>query len=119
MALNDLKGVTVARGTWFYDGVLRRRISVVASDYDVKWALYEAEGWLEEGEEPAEPGPEGLYYYVSASGPFQTIEEAKAFAEQSWGYIRWDAPRRWLRIIGAISSALVALVLVLKTVKLG
>lgn len=52
--------------------------------------MYQAEGWAEKREKPAAPGPNGLYYYVSNSGPFSTVAEAKAWAEGAWGPISWD-----------------------------
>lgn len=90
MALDDLEGVVVASGTWFYDGAIPKRTLVTARNYDVKWATYQADGALEEGELPAEPGPDGLYYYVSGTGPFPTVADAKAWTEQAWGPVVWD-----------------------------
>jgi hypothetical protein len=90
MALDNLKGVTVASGTWLYDGVVPQCVLVLARNYDVDWSTYEAEGWLEEGQQPAEPGPDGLYYYVSGTGPFKTLAEAKTWTEESWGPVAWD-----------------------------
>jgi hypothetical protein len=91
MALDDLKGVEVATGTYLYDGMIPQRVSIIARDYDVKWSTFEADGLLEEGERPAEPDPDGLYYYVSTTGPFTTAEAAKTWAEQLWGSIVWNA----------------------------
>ena len=90
MALDDLKGVTVASGTWLYDGVIPQRVFVLARNYDVEWSTYQADGLLEDGEQPAEPGADGLYYYVSETGPFKTLAEAKAWTEGSWGPVNWD-----------------------------
>lgn len=90
MALDDLEGVVVASGTWFYDGTILNRTLVIARNYDVKWATYQADGALEEGELPAEPGADGLYYYVSGTGPFPTIADAKTWTEQAWGPVTWD-----------------------------
>ena len=90
MALNNLEGLVVASGTWFYDGTIPNRTLVIARDYDVKWATDQADGALEEGERPAEPGPDGLYYYVSGTGPFSTIADAKTWTEQAWGPVTWD-----------------------------
>jgi hypothetical protein len=91
MALNDLEGIVVAGGTWLYDGVIHKRTLVIARSYDVKWATYQADGLLEEGELPATPGADGIYYYVSGTGPFPSIAAAKAWAEQAWGPVVWDA----------------------------
>ena len=90
MALGDLEGIVVATGTWLYDGAISKRTVVTARNYDVKWATYQADGLLEEGELPSEPGPDGLHYYVSKTGPFPTIADAKAWTEQSWGPVVWD-----------------------------
>ena len=83
MALDDLKGIEVARGTYLYAGSVPQKVSVIARNYDVRWSTFEADGLLEDGERPAEPGTDGLYYYVSATGPFTSTEEAKTWAEQS------------------------------------
>ena len=57
MALDDLEGVVVASGTWLYDGAISKRTLVTARNYDMRWATYQADGLLNEGELPAEPGP--------------------------------------------------------------
>lgn len=90
MAIDDLKGVEVASGTYLYDGAVPYRVCIVARNHDVQWSIYEADGLLQPEERPADPGPDGLYYYVSGTGPFLTIADAKAWTEQSWGPIRWD-----------------------------
>jgi len=90
MAMDDLEGIIVASGTWFYDGTIPKRTLVIARNYDVKWATFQADGVLEEGELPAKPGPDGLYYYVSGTGPFPTVVEAKAWTEQAWGPVVWE-----------------------------
>ena len=90
MALDDLEGVVVASGAWLYDGAIPKRTLVIARNYDVQWSTYQADGVLEEGEMPAEPGPDGLYYYVSTTGPFPTIAEAKAWTERALGPVAWD-----------------------------
>lgn len=90
MALEDLDGVVVASGTWLYDGTIPKRTFIIVRNYDVWWSTYEADGLLEEGEVPADPGPDGLYYYVSGTGPFATVEEAKRWTDQAWGPVDWD-----------------------------
>ncbi len=90
MALDDLEGVVVASGTWLYDGAIPKRTDVIARNYDPAWAGYSADGLVEDGELGPVPGPDGLYYYVSGTGPFSTAVEAKAWTEQAWGPIRWD-----------------------------
>jgi len=100
MALDDLKGVTTATGTYRYDGTQKHRIHIIARSYDVKYATYAADGLLEDGEKPAAPGYNGLYYYVSGTGPFPTEEEAVAWAERSWGPIRWSI---WRRLLSSLS----------------
>ncbi len=90
MALEDLEGIVVASGTWLYDGAISKRTLVIARNYDVKWAAYQADGLLEEGELPAQPGPDGLYYYVSSTGPFPSVDAAKAWTERAWGPVVWD-----------------------------
>jgi hypothetical protein len=90
MALDDLKGIVVASGTWLYAGAIPKRTTVLARNYDPTWAGYSADGLLEEGEVGPVPGPDGLYYYVSGTGPFATVAEAKAWTEQAWGPVRWD-----------------------------
>lgn len=89
MSLDDLKGAEVARGAYLYGGISPKRVSVIARNYDVRWSTLEADGLLEDGEQPAVPGPDGLYYYVSATGPFKKSREAKAWAEQAGGPIKW------------------------------
>jgi len=90
MALDDLEGIVVASGTWLYAGAIAKRTFVIARNYDLKWATYQADGLLEEGELPAEPGPDGLYYYVSGTGPFLNVDAAKDWTEQAWGPVVWD-----------------------------
>ena len=90
MALDDLEGIVVASGTWLYDGAISKRTFVIARNYDVRWATYQADGLLEEGELPAELGPDGLYYYVSGTGPFPNVDAAKEWTEQAWGPVVWD-----------------------------
>lgn len=90
MALDDLKGIKVADGVYLYDGSEPQRFDIVARNYDVRWSTYEADGLLEPGEQPAEAGPNGLYYYVSATGPFRTLDEARDWAERAWGPVRWN-----------------------------
>jgi hypothetical protein len=90
MALSNMIGEIVASGTWLYDGLVPKRTYVLARDFDVQWELNNTEGWTEPGDGPAEPGPDGLYYYVSGTGPFASIAEAKAWAEEKWGPVRWD-----------------------------
>jgi len=90
MALDDLEGVVVASGTGLYDGGISKRTLVTARNYDVKWATYQADGLVEDGELPSDPGPDGLYYYVSGTGPFPTVADAKAWTEQAWSPVVWD-----------------------------
>ena len=90
MALDDLKGVVVASGTWLYDGAIPERTDVIARNYDPTWAGYSADGLVEDGELGPAAGPDGLYYYVSGTGPFFTAVDAKEWAERAWGPIRWD-----------------------------
>jgi hypothetical protein len=94
MGLSDYRGVIVASGTWLYGGVVKERTYVIARSYDAKWSMYDAEGWLEEGQPPAAAGPDWLYYYASTTGPFTTLSDAKTWAEDAWGPIRWDNPLR-------------------------
>ena len=90
MALDDFKGEPVLSGTWLYGGVKAERISILARNYDYYYAMYEEADALE-GEEPTPLGPDGRLYYVSASPPLPTIEEAKAWADsQPWGPVDWD-----------------------------
>jgi hypothetical protein len=97
--LDDYLGEPVFGGTWLYDGSVPMRIEIVAQNDDVRhgWELDELEHVVEEhGGEPWDVGlprpmgPDGVLY--SAGGPqFDTIEEAKAWADaQPWGPVTWD-----------------------------
>lgn len=90
MALNDRQGRVVAVGSWLYDSAVPKRIVVIARNYDIEYSMYQADGLLLEGELPKQPGPDGLYYYVSGSGPFRSVHEAKEWASKSWGPVDWD-----------------------------
>ena len=92
MALDDWHGEPVLSGTWFYDGQVPERITILARNYDMRHSMYEADGMLEAGEEPVPLGPDGRLYYVSKSPPLRSLEEAKAWADmQPWEPVEWDA----------------------------
>jgi hypothetical protein len=92
MALDDWHGEPVLNGTWRYDGRTHERITIIARNYDMRHSTYEADGMLDEGEQPVPLGPDGRLYYVAGSPPLRTLEEAKAWAEkQPWGPVEWDA----------------------------
>src|SRR6218665_3648384 len=54
----------VRTGTSHYDGTVESPVDVVALDYDWWFRLAEADGLLDEGEEPCEMGTDGFLYYV-------------------------------------------------------
>jgi hypothetical protein len=103
MALDDENGEAVAWGTWLYGGTAPMRVAVAASTVDRVhwWALEEIEHVrsshgteLEPLGAPRPMGPDGVMYHIqnTASPDFDTIEEAKAWADaQPWGPVRWSS----------------------------
>ena len=101
MAINDYDGEPVLGGFWLYDGTVRMSVSVMKRNFDIEHANYLEEMEhvrLDHGYElpppqpPAEPGPDGVFYYVLNSPSFDTIDEAKDWADgQPWGPVTWDA----------------------------
>ena len=91
MALGDHDGELVLSGTWLYDGQTRERITIIARDYDIYYSTYQADGMIEEGDQPVPLGPDGRLYYVAASPPLGSLDEAKRWADgQPWGPVEWD-----------------------------
>jgi hypothetical protein len=91
MALDDRDGEPVLSGTWLYDGQTRERVTIIARNYDMRYSVYDAEGMLEDGEQPVPLGPDGRLYYVAASPPLRSLEEAKHWADsQPWGPVKWE-----------------------------
>jgi hypothetical protein len=91
MALDDLEGVPVLSGTWYYAGVNPERITIIARNYDLRYSMYEADGMLDDDDQPTPLGPDGRLYYVAGSPALQSLAEAKAWADtQPWGPIAWD-----------------------------
>jgi hypothetical protein len=91
VGLNDSHGEPVLRGTWLYDGRKRETITIVARSYDMRFSTFAADGMLEDGEQPVPLGPDGRLYYVAASPPLRSLEEAKEWADsQPWGPVEWD-----------------------------
>lgn len=100
MALDDHLGETVLGGVWFYDGAVGRRTHIVARNYDREHAcevdahgdvLTDYEDALEGIPAPRQMGPDGVLYSVENGPQFDTIEEAKAWADaQPWGPVTWD-----------------------------
>jgi hypothetical protein len=102
MTTDDFSCQPAATGTWLYDGSVPHRVEILACNYDRIHA-----GYLEEMEHvlqdhgyemdlpgPPRPlGPDGVLYHVWSSPDFDTIAEAKAWAEtQPCGPITWDEP---------------------------
>ncbi len=99
-----MKAKIVKIGFWLYDNLVEKPVDVIALDYDYWYKLYEADGFLDPGDEPEKMGPEGKLYYVrfqSAlekdlrfspdSQGFQTIEKAMLAAEAKvTGKINWQ-----------------------------
>ncbi|MFB7880883.1 hypothetical protein [Brevundimonas diminuta] len=100
MAIDDYDGEAVLGGFWLYDGTVRMPVSVMKRNFDRDHADY-----LEEMEHvrlqhnyempppppPKLPGPDGVFYYVLGSPGFETIDEAKAWADnQPWGPVTWS-----------------------------
>ena len=102
MALDDFHGEPILGGTWLYDGILPRRIVIIARNYDIEYTgrqddlLYGKEEDRDLDNEPDAPiplGPDGRLYYVqnTSSPGHQTIDEVKAWAaSQPWAPITWD-----------------------------
>ncbi|WP_292037491.1 MULTISPECIES: hypothetical protein [unclassified Brevundimonas] len=94
MALNDYHGEYVTGGTFLYDGLVAKRVTIIAKDHDASYALGKAEDWLEPGETPMPVGPDGvLYYQLGEITPHQTLAQVKAWIDgKAYGPIEWDAP---------------------------
>jgi hypothetical protein len=105
MALNDYHGEYVTEGAFLYDGTVPTPIAIIAKDHDASYALAEAEGWLEPGEQPTPVGPDGVLYYQKGEiTPHQTLAEAKAWIEaKGYGDIEWARPSpnafSWLKTL--------------------
>jgi len=91
-----LDGDTVLTGSWLYAGQILKVVEIVAMDCDYNFELPVLDGrhlW-----ERFPLNADGVLYYVRADGgdllgcpPFQSIPEAKAWAEaQPWGPIEWN-----------------------------
>jgi hypothetical protein len=92
----------VAVGTWIYDGVAQRRITISARPAEFAGSRYvEAEplgfltpdGFVLDPAKPVPKTPDGFVYYVGATsgGEFASLADAKAWAEaQPWAPIKWD-----------------------------
>ena len=81
----------VATGTWYYDGVVPKRISVCAKPARLSSARYDSDDQLNESQ-PIPITPDGFIYKCLPSGEEgRTLEEAKALADaQPWGPVIWD-----------------------------
>jgi len=100
MAIDDLSGEPVLAGTWLYDGTVRQRVVISACNFDREhfWALDEVEHVRDAHDHELAPpgpprplGPDGVLYHVESSPDFETIAEAKAWADaQTWGPVEWD-----------------------------
>jgi hypothetical protein len=87
-------------GVWLYDGSVPQRVEILACNYDRLHECYLEEmehvridhGYEIESPGPPRPlGPDGVLYHVWSSPDFDTIAEAKAWAEaQPYGPIKWD-----------------------------
>ena len=77
--------VTVAVGSWKYDGAVDEPVRIVGLSYDYHYSLADADHQLNPGEEPGPLGPDGLLYYVvftQLCGPgFPTVLQAKGYAQ--------------------------------------
>jgi hypothetical protein len=82
----------IATGTWFYDRIVPRPVSIYAKPASLAWARYDDDGHLED----ASPIPEtqdGFFYFCVPGGKQEhlTLDLAKAEADtMPWGPIRWD-----------------------------
>jgi|GEM_PF-1063881 len=84
---------TVARGTWFYDGVVPYRIRIVAVPARFAGSRYDDSEELDEAT-PIPQTPDGNVYYVhvTGGGKFLSLQAAKSWADaQPWGPVTWDA----------------------------
>jgi hypothetical protein len=88
MALDDDKGEVVLSGTWLYDGAIPKLITIIARNFDYSYDP-DNEDCADHAETPL--GPDGRLYYVTHSWqPYQTLAEAKAWADaQPWGPVKW------------------------------
>ena len=86
-------GIAVAEGTWLYAGTIPAKVIVLQSEVAFGTGDYEDEP---EGAEDR-PGP---CFYVewepvgggpggSIVGPFPTLDEAKAYVQQSPAWVQW------------------------------
>ena len=95
MTEGEAEEATVATGRWLYAGEAPRPVRIVALPYDYWFSMGEAEGQLEDGEEPDALGNEGLLYYpffTQLDGPgFPTIIQAKGYAQSKvQSAIEWE-----------------------------
>jgi hypothetical protein len=54
----------VETGIWSYDNMVEMPVDIVALDYDWWYELAKADGQLEDGEKPVDPGNDGFLYYA-------------------------------------------------------
>jgi hypothetical protein len=95
MTDEEVEKATVATGRWLYAGEAPSLVRILGLSYDYWFALGEAEGQLQEGEEPEALGTEGLLYYpffTQIDGPgFPTVIQAKGYAQSKvQSAINWD-----------------------------
>jgi hypothetical protein len=83
--------MTVARGTWLYDGIIPRSIEIVAKPARFASSRYDEDDQLDETR-PIPNTPDGFVYRCMPSGgEGHTLEEAKGLTNsQPWGPIKWD-----------------------------
>jgi hypothetical protein len=77
MAVNDFRGVVISEGEFLYAGITPMKITIVAHNYDLYFAMAKEDGYLEPNEEPMPLGDNGLLYRIqpSQSGLFQTMSK--------------------------------------------
>jgi hypothetical protein len=86
-------GIAIAEGTWLYDGTVPTKVRVLQSDVAFGTGDYEDEPEYAEDRpgrcfyiqwEPAGGGSGG-----SITGPFSTLDEAKAHVQKTAGSVQW------------------------------
>jgi hypothetical protein len=82
----------VATGTWYYDGVVPKRIAIYAVPARFASSRYDEDDRLDEST-PIPDTADGFVYRCDYGGGCEgtTLDEAKALADaKPWGPVEWD-----------------------------
>jgi hypothetical protein len=82
----------VTTGTWLYDRILPKPISIYAKPARLAWARYDEDDQLDESR-PIPNTKDGFLYVCVPGGRREhlTLDDAKAEADaKPWGPVKWD-----------------------------